>query len=1018
MEKFLSLLLAVAVTANGFSETTTDVVLAADGRAKACVVLAADATESETFAAAELSAYAAKLTGAKLPVGPTADAGLVPITFRRLERGETASGVRDDGYRIDVSKDGVVISARHPAGILFGVYHILNRFGGVEWFHAESGDDYEPIAALKIPEGTILRNPMPQRSGMPSGNGIAATPEIRRKCALWNVRNGFNLDQRNPGTDPEKVTPGNDYDNRTVRELGHVDHAEAGGHVLGNLVLDTPIDPKDLRAECERVLAEESARFDKPQGEVVTRYAQWRILVRKHPEWFGLVDGQRVPCGVSLRDELGFHGKSSMPCLSNLGTRAAMLANFRRWRARHPKGTPVYYRICCDDQSRWCECDACMRLLKCKGPSDDKDKASDYWWDFINWFSGEVLKDDPDLSLGVYVYRTYQTFPKKVKPVVRDRMSIVLCPHGRCYTHALNDPKCPVNGKYRDMFRIWADAGFPINAFEYMNQTPGKCNYAFWERVWIEDLKWYMSRGISHGAGGLVGPWCGYAADESYFRRNAAKARWQFGWLSGKFEWDPTLDFDTVRDEMLRRYYRTAAKPMTAYHKLLEKAFLGTGICMPYGGGGSLFAAAAATPGVMTEAARLLEEATALAGDDRELLKRLAWDREYFRTNWESAGISAAGHAVTPMARTVDPITVDGRLDEKTWIAAQPMDDFRHVVTIRDTPRKPEEAYDPPAKLRTAWDAENLYLAFTCAKADGKVVDAADDGSTFVAMRGTHVEFMVTAPALKGRYYHAAISHAGRAYSALTENGKMRDLTKKLPMKFAVADAPDAWTVEVAIPLAAFGGAKEGDLWKIDASVASADKKGKIRGYGSLCGYGLHLPDYWPIVSFGQASDLFRNGGFETLGAPPPKGEGGKFLNGRNWTFLSDRVPTEWFYQQNGGTAEAVKGDAAEGETYLRLTPPAKGSPLFLLQELNAYPASATKLTMSFFARGKGEVKAVSLHSRPGEKQLVSQPVRLDSAEWKRYSVELPLEGGHPYKMMFRLQSFGNPVDVDGLELK
>ena len=981
--------------------------LAENGKAKVSVVLAADATESERFAADELAKWLHAATGAEIPVGAEQKPGLVPIRFLRSD-----PEVKYDGFSIDASGRGIAIAANRPIGILFGVYYILNRWCGVYWCHPDAEADFEPRSEFSVPAGRLVKTPMPEREGIPSGNGALATPERRERVALWNVRNGFALGCRLRGDDPAKTMPGNYYPNGLMARLGDPGVAETGGHVLGELVLESPVDQKELKESVEWTKAHADELFlGRVTADKINKYARWRILVKYHPEWFGLVDGVRVPTSISLLHGIELKGRSSMPCLSNPEVRELMVRNLLARRDRLYKGHPVVFCLCCDDHSQWCECDECMKLLKCKGENNDKDKASDYWWDFINWISERLLAD-PTVSLKVYVYRTYRTYPKRVKPIARDRMSIILCPHGRCYLHSLTDPKCKSNAKYRAMLEQWTREGMPVIAFEYMNQTPGKCNYAFWERAWIDDLKWYAANGISHGAGGLVGPWDGYRSDDGYFRRNAAKARWQIGWLSGHFEWDPDDDFDEVRERLFKVYYRAAAKPMMEYRALLGKAIYATGQCMCYGSG-PLFSAAAFQPGVLTGAKRLLEESAALAKGDAELERRIAADAEWFRTNWEAAGVT--GDVAVEMTRAAKPPSLDGRLDEPFWRIATPLDDFRHIVMIGDTMNRPEKRYSPATTIKLAFDDNFLYLACVCTKAGGKTVDEPPDGSTFDAMRGSCIELHLMSPSMGGKYYHVAVSHNGKVYSALTESGRVRDLDRPLKFRHAIADAPGAWTLEMAVPLSEFGGAKPGDVWKLDAARIAAGDDGKlIRGYGSLCGYGEHAPEYWRTVSFGAPSNLLSNGGFEDLVPPPVKASGNEHRNnGRGWTFLSAKMPAVWFYQQNGGVGEAVSDGAAEGRSFLRLKWAKRGYSCFLWQDMLAYPGETKTLRFSFRARGKGKVTAQVMQPSAGKTRRVTTAV--DSAEWKAYSCEIPLDGLHPSRFMFSAES--DQLDLDDLSL-
>ena len=370
--------------------------------------------------------------------------------------------------------------------------------------------------------------------------------------------------------------------------------------------------------------------------------------------------------------------------------------------------------------------------------------------------------------------------------------------------------------------------------------------------------------------------------------------------------------------------------------------------------------------------------------------------------------------ATVEMTRAPAPPALDGRLDEPFWRKSVAVDDFRKIVTVRDTPKKPDERYAPPTTLRLAFDDSNLYLACICTKAGGKVVDIPDDGTTFAAMKGSHVELYFMSPGLGGRYYHVAISHNGKVYSALSESGKSRDLDKPLKFRHAIADAPDAWTLEMAVPLAELGGAKPGDVWKLDAARTAAGADGKlIRGYGSLCGYCQHSPEYWCAFSFGTPSNLLVNGGFEDLVPPPEKEPGKEHLNGRGWTFLSEKMPASWFYQQNGGIGEAVLDGAAEGRSFLRLKWPRRGYECFLWQDILAYPGDTKALRFSFRARGKGKVTARVMQPRAGETKRITTAV--DSKGWKEYSCEIPLDGLHPTKFMINVGS--DQLDLDDLAL-
>ena len=299
-----------------------------------------------------------------------------------------------------------------------------------------------------------------------------------------------------------------------------------------------------------------------------------------------------------------------------------------------------------------------------------------------------------------------------------------------------------------------------------MNQLAGKCKYAFWERAWVHDLKWYAENGIANIGGGLVGTWAGLAGKEdTYARNNAAKARWLTAYLTGWFAWDIQDDFEAVREDALRRYYRAAAKPMIQYHRLLENAMQDCGVCLTYGGGPA-FVGAALVPNVLERGKALLAEARSLAGDDAELRLRLERDEEYFRVDW----LEAVPEPTTSESRSVPA-----------------------VVAFGDT------------RMAVRREGGDLVLETLMARPSKGYVDLPDDGTLLAALKGTHAEFLLFTPSLKGKYWHFAVSHSGLAYSALSDNGQSRDASRKLRFASFRAEVDGGWSLTCRIPISELG---------------------------------------------------------------------------------------------------------------------------------------------------------------------------------------------------------------------
>lgn len=968
------------------------------GQPKACIVLPENATRNEKFMASELVRWTKEATGAQLPSGASAVAGLTPVTFGLTDDAE----IKEEGFRITASREAVSIEARNPFGLTCAVYWLLNRFGGIYWCDPESGVDFTERSSIRIPDGVHLRNPMPQRQPLVPG---LPGPEVTQKVHVWNVRNGFR----------PKVDATSDY----ALDIGLRPQVHIGGS-LGDRMWKAETNETEIAAEIARLKAsgEDKTRCKDQKPSTLRKVAQTLLQMKKHPERFPLIKGRRCPTGTEFLWGYLVGEKVGEPCLMNISSREHLLRTLKAERARAPKGATVTYGLGCDDNSQWCECPDCARMLKSLGNSSTDDRASDLWWDFVNWISPRLLEGDPDARVTTLIYLNYRQMPERVKPVAcdPDRMAVVICPHGRCHLHSLTDPECPTNPKYLKMISEWSNLGFRAHTFEYHCQLPGKGNYAFIEKPWIDDLKWYHDHRVSHTSGGLWGVWGGYPRHPLLSKKPiyefGAKSRWQIIWLSGYFEWDPQDDFETVRNRLLTVYYRAAANEMIEYHRLLEKAIFDTRICMSYGSSALPFTVAAGRPGLLDNAKALLRAAEAKAKDDPELMRRITRDRQCLVRDWESAASIAAGQKTKRLSRACSAVKIDGVLDETTWTGATVSDDYRWQKTY-NVDNAQNEPYRPHTMHKLSFDNDNLYVAFVCDKSNGKTDDNRANGDVWDAMLGSHVQFCIMSPELNGLYYHVSVTHSGKTYSALTTNPTLRDFSKKLKFTHAIKDEPDRWTLEMAIPLAGINVPKDGEVWKFSAIRQAVGPDGALVS-GLSTGFPLHWIDRWEPVSFGLPGNLCANASFERGRRAPKEGS----LEGRYWKFLTEDVPSAWqFHCNNGGTAEWIKGGAPDGEKFLRISPGNEhGGPEFMLTpKFPLYPPATRKLKVSFRARGEGEIRIYSF----AEKKLRETNVALDSPGlWKDYAADVELNGSHPHSLVFRFFApEKNAIDIDDVTI-
>lgn len=137
------LLLAMsAVAADGL-------VVAEGGCPKAEIVVAADASETVRYAAEELRRFLKEQTGAELPVVGSAPDG------RGIRLEETDDGVHD-WFDVRSEPGGDVRIRGNGRGVLYGVYELLRRFGGCEWY-TPTVSEIPKLDRFVVPAGTDIR---------------------------------------------------------------------------------------------------------------------------------------------------------------------------------------------------------------------------------------------------------------------------------------------------------------------------------------------------------------------------------------------------------------------------------------------------------------------------------------------------------------------------------------------------------------------------------------------------------------------------------------------------------------------------------------------------------------------------------------------------------------------------------------------------------------------------------------------------------------------------------------------
>jgi hypothetical protein len=204
MERIFLLLAGILVlsAASGFAE---EYPLVKAGQAKCAVIQGRNAGATEQLAAQELQAYLKKISGVEVLISGQ-NAGLYAIhlglpencpAIREFGLEEKVKGLSNDGFVIKADNRGMVIAAKKPIGVLYGVYTFLEEYLGLRWYYpGEDGEFCPQQATINIPAIDDVQNPACAIRSMVS---YGENPYFEYGCA-WARRNkcSMNADHSMP----------------------------------------------------------------------------------------------------------------------------------------------------------------------------------------------------------------------------------------------------------------------------------------------------------------------------------------------------------------------------------------------------------------------------------------------------------------------------------------------------------------------------------------------------------------------------------------------------------------------------------------------------------------------------------------------------------------------------------------------------------------------------------------------------------------------------------------------------
>lgn len=774
--------------------------IAVNGKSLAVIVVSEDATPVESHAAEELAHYLGRVTGAEFTRSPHPREGMFSIwvgtpggnpAVEKMGVAGEIQALSDHGFILKSGAGGLLISGREPLGVLYGVYAFLEEHAGVRWLIPGEGGEYCPeIPVFEAGDIHDIQNPAFERRTMAFGG---TNPRAYMKDTWdWIVRNRMHF-----------YTP--KYAFRMHREEMEKRGVLAthGGHVLMNMVPDA--------------------------------------LYDEHPEYFALVDGERI----RQRGDGGRH--LSQPCTSHPEViRMAAGGVITRLREEPEGGV---YRFLNNDVDVWCECDNCRAI----DPPGEEDRrggdVSTRYFTFVNEVSRRVMEEMPGSDIEAYAYQGFRLPPEGVRPECF--LTVVLCDHYRCYSHSLADEDCEPNSWFRGMYEGWAGFENPKSNFTYYNSfTQPGIIAAPLEKVIAEDLRYMHSLGFSYWNFRTMPPDGDYSAAERAGRDISRQERhWRANahshYIQAKLAWDPALDFNELLADFNDKFYGPAGDAMTGFRAGLIEFWGDTDWHYMYGSTATLLRRTVERPGAVDELLAMLAEAEEAVRGEKKYLSRVREDRELFVSRFVSA--EPPGETVYAR-RTEDPVKIDGVLDERDWADYDPVTGFigRAEWGLGGEPVSIQ------TYVRFLHDGDNLYIALEMEepRPDRLVMEAEERDSSRIWGDDT-VEIFIDTEMDGVDYVHIVANPAGvfRDSYRSVDMPPGGDPGFEADIDIAASVEDGKWVVEMRISAESLNGViREGESWAMD--VGRVRRAGERREVSSWMDGSFHQPENFRRLLF------------------------------------------------------------------------------------------------------------------------------------------------------------------------
>ncbi len=463
----------------------TPLTLAQDGRTEYAILLSEDAIASEQTAAAELSHYLQEITGVPFHIVTSRAPGARPVIAvgrqAAMQCGWTDRPLRDEEWIVATTGNDLILVGGRPRGTLYAAYHFLEDVLGVHW--------WTPW------EETVPRQPRLQFKSL----NLHGEPAFRYRDIYMLY-----------GYDEGRFAARN--------RLNAEGDAAIAARFGGSLAYGPPYHVHTFEL-----------------------YFPPSEYFREHPEWYSLIDNQRL-------------GERSQLCLTNPSLREAFLQKLRHYiqasrEAAKATGAPPprVFSVSQNDWANPCQCDTCQAQARAEG------SEAGPLIDFVNFLAERIQPEYPDVFLDTLAYMYTQQAPKSLK--CRDNIIVRLCD---TQADMLKPITAPENQAFREHILSWANVCRNLRIWDYAVTYEQPIGMPLpTAHTFAEDFRFYADHHVEGVFTELEYP---VLADMRDFKV----------WLMMKSLENPASDYGALSETFMKGYYGPAGAFVRDYLTALE----------------------------------------------------------------------------------------------------------------------------------------------------------------------------------------------------------------------------------------------------------------------------------------------------------------------------------------------------------------------------------------------------------------------------------------------------------------